>query len=84
MTCTNELMKINVTAKDKQNKRTASGSKKMPESLNFEIDLTALTGSKHLQLKVQLFKWEQFLPQEQGIVLLQFQVKEPFCLVGSP
>lgn len=46
MTCTNELMKINVTAKDKQNKRTASGSKKMPESLNFEIDLTALTGNK--------------------------------------
>lgn len=46
MTCTNELMKINVTAKDKQNKRTASGSKKLPESLNFEIDLIALTGNK--------------------------------------
>jgi len=44
MTCTNELMKINVTCKERQNKRTVSGSKKMPDSMNFEVDLTAFTG----------------------------------------
>lgn len=46
MGCTNEPMKIRVTAKDKQNKRRGSGSKKLPESLNFEINLTALTWNK--------------------------------------
>ena len=61
MTCTNELMKINISRNDKKKKRTHAGANKC-ESLNFVVDLTAFTAADRNKTSASLFSQGGIVP----------------------
>lgn len=65
MTCTNELMKMNVSVNDKLKKMTHAGANKC-ESLNFVVNLTAFTAADRNRISASLFSQGGIVPSPRG------------------